>query len=67
MKRRDLERHLTAHGAQKIAQDRYGSLMPSNEGEAAALLDSYLASALNDARDARLPRDRRPDSPGGRY
>jgi hypothetical protein len=36
--------------------DRYGHLMPGSEDQAAALLDSYLASAESAARgaDARL-------------
>jgi integrase len=33
------------HASVTITLDRYGHLMPGNEGEAAALLDAYLASA----------------------
>jgi len=34
------------HSSVTITLDRYGHLMPGNEGEAANLLDSYLARAV---------------------
>jgi integrase len=33
------------HAAISITLDRYGHLMPGNEGEAAGLLDMHLAAA----------------------
>ncbi|MGH7966336.1 MAG: site-specific integrase, partial [Candidatus Binatia bacterium] len=33
------------HASVMITLDRYGHLLPGNEGEAAALLDAYLATA----------------------
>ena len=38
------------HSAITITLDRYGHLMPGNEGEAAALLDTYLERALTRTR-----------------
>jgi len=38
------------HASVTITYDRYGHLMPGNEGEAAALMDSYLAQANTQAR-----------------
>jgi hypothetical protein len=40
------------HAAIAITLDRYGHLMPGSEGEAAGLLDAYLAAELGDADDA---------------
>jgi integrase len=33
------------HASVTITLDRYGHLMPGNEGQAAALLDAFLASS----------------------
>ena len=49
------------HASVTITFDRYGHLMPGNEGEAAALLDAYLARADTQARLAQLD-DRRAES-----
>jgi integrase len=38
------------HASVTITYDRYGYLMPGNESEAAALLDSYLERANTQAR-----------------
>jgi integrase len=38
------------HSSITITLDRYGHLMPGNEGEAAALLDAYLLRADTEAR-----------------
>jgi hypothetical protein len=40
------------HAAIAITLDRYGHLMPGSEGEAAGLLDAYLAAERGDADDA---------------
>lgn len=42
----------TGHSSVTITLDRYGHLMPGNEGEAAALLDSYLERATEHASPA---------------
>jgi integrase len=42
------------HASVTITYDRYGHLMPGNETEAAALLDSYLERADTQARIAQL-------------
>lgn len=44
------------HASVTITYDRYGHLMPGNEGEAAALLDAYLERADTRARLAALER-----------
>ena len=38
------------HSSITITLDRYGHLMPGNEEEAAALLDTYLERAVGQAR-----------------
>ena len=48
------------HANIAITLDRYGHLMPGNEGEAAGLLDAYLARADTAGRLAQL------DAPEGR-
>jgi integrase len=42
------------HASVTITYDRYGHLMPGNEGEAAALLDAYLERANTRARLATI-------------
>jgi integrase len=44
------------HASVTITYDRYGHLMPGNEGEAAALLDAYLERANTQARRAAVGR-----------
>ena len=42
------------HASVTITYDRYGHLMPGNEGDAAALLDAYLTRADTAARVAQV-------------
>ena len=42
------------HANISVTMDRYGHLMPGNEGEAAGLLDAYLERADTSARLAQL-------------
>jgi integrase len=42
------------HASVTVTFDRYGHLMPGNEGEAASLLDTYLARAAERLRLAQV-------------